>query len=166
MGVDEGPGPRGEIENTVTAEVDYLKAMGVPEADWQYLRRTGLPKSITLPFALEYTTYPLIGHGDAHYLFEKRNSLMLLGEMDGPSYAAIRPDGVIVLSTDYDASELFVNSSVRQFGECLSLYSSFMDDNRTYEWLRSAIADVDPIAMSNDEYYWPIAIADLEGMDN
>lgn len=62
-----------------------------------------------------------------------------------------RSGAVVVLDPDYRFRAMqFVNSSVRQLGECLLAYMGEQDGGR----LRAAIESIDPAALAERSFWW------------
>jgi len=140
----------------------YMESMRVPASSRDVLNTSGLPREIALPYGLKFSAYLPVDHqANSRYLFEYRHGVALLGQMEGPVYVGLRGDGTVVLVDDEDPKPLFVNSSVPQFLLALSRFRSLIDHGLTCSWLADAISEIDPAAMSDDEYYWPTAIFDM-----
>jgi len=140
----------------------FLSIGGLPETPAPYLDFTssqGVLNSITSIFSMpeEFQNYWFLGS---------------TGSGD-PICIIKETENVVFLNNGNDYKEVFINSSINQFAECLLVYSRMIDkaiqingedafiDNDIPEsvinWLKEQLNKIDPKCMGNG-YFWPVEV--------
>jgi hypothetical protein len=142
-----------------------LLERGFPQEDCEYLSRIGLPREDDWAWEInERVTDLPRAEGAKNLIIIAYDTAVV------PICADVSHDARIVAVEDPQTSR-FVNSSVRHFGACLyhfrrlAFYERGEDSESDHEVCRSlfrAIIEIDEPAVSHEETYWALILAQIK----
>ena len=144
----------------VAVDMKLLSQSDLPISTKDWLATVGIPKTVQLPFGLV-----LKGVFALNPVPSKPQSGLIIGETDGPSYMAIKPDGTVVMSCETDEPDTFVNPSIGQFFESLTIYAEYVKRKMDRRQFETRLMQLDPEATRSEEQFWALVLEDAGYFD-
>lgn len=142
----------------------------IPEGDLasgprSFLTKVGLPTKPDLffPFLAHSDTFAVFGHLGTRYL--------AIADEEGGQRLGVRlPDGAVVIVDEHVARPRVVNSGPEQLVMSLAVYEDIRESvleerlsgDDGVQQLRRQLTRIDPAAMSDEDNWWPVIVAETE----
>ena len=150
------PVPEGldvKLDEFVLFDFQTLESGDLNKKDKEFLLEAGLPRDAS-PF-LSFQAYSLKDIASRREVFGIDESFFPIGHNgSGDSVAIDTISGeVVYFNHDFHMKKVFINSSLRQFAECLCIYQEHMT-NSTMNSCLEEIEDVDPSAIEKEAMWF------------